>query len=63
MAEIQICIDRQGVKKVLLLSGKKKPTSIETLALYAQLEPLIDQFRSDVRKTISAHVDFRCKRY
>ncbi len=51
--QVRIYVTPKGVKRVLLLSPKKKPT-IETLAFYARIEEPIERFKSEVRKALSA---------
>lgn len=54
---VQIIIDeKEGVGTPVLITPKRKST-IEAMAFYATLEPLIDRFKCDVRKTLSAYVD------
>ena len=55
MSEIQIIIGDRGVKKVLLVTGKRQPTPIGTLALFSRLEPLIESFKENVKEAVSAH--------
>ncbi len=52
---IQIEIDeRKRVPKVFLVPGKNDKDLINLLALYAQLVNRIDEFKSDIRKCLSA---------
>lgn len=54
MSEIQVIIGDKGVKKVLLVTGKKQNSPIDTLALFARLEPVIERFKTDIRQTLFA---------
>lgn len=52
--QVRIYVTPKGVQRVFLVSPKKK-SSIESLAFYAQIEPAIEHFKSDVRKSLSAY--------
>ena len=50
---IAIIIEPNGAVKPCLETKEGQPTSLEGLALFTRLEPLVDRFRMDVEKVLT----------